>query len=99
MAIARHHSALTPIPFDKQLVTAGTPEDLVTIPAGKRGVRIHLSVLVTNARLGFDATAGPTELRVGNGDVYQDEVTIRERVSFVGDPGGKPRIYGVVWCE
>ena len=99
MAITRYRRALTPLPFDRQLTTAGNPEDLVLIPAGKVGVRIHLSVLVKDCRIGFDVTAGPTGLRVANGDFYADDVTIRSRVSFVGDPNGKPRLYGIVWLE
>jgi hypothetical protein len=90
---------LTPVSFDKHLTTAGIPEDLVVLPAGMTGVSVALWVLTTNARIAFDAIAGPTGLRIATGGTYQqDGITVRDKLSFLGDPGGKPRIYGVIWC-
>jgi len=103
MPISRQPSprGQVPVAFDKTLTTAGTAEDLVLVPAGLEGVSLSLDVLTANARIGFDATAGPTGSRVltGSGRYTWDNITVRTRVSFNNDGSGKPRIWGTLWCR
>lgn len=86
-------------PFDLTLATAGTAEDLVTVPVNKLGRSISLvnegpgSVFIE-----FDGVATLTSVEVTRRESYSEaHLAIGAKVSFIGETGKTPRVRGVLW--
>lgn len=89
----------TPTPFNATLAIADTAEDFVTVPALKKGRSLTLknkgpgSVFIA-----FDATATVSDLEIESRDNYNEfNVEIATKISFIGDTGKTPRIFGILW--
>ncbi len=100
MPFAPARFGATPFYFDKKLDEEEEPEDLVALPAGMVGIAVSLHVRKHDARIAFDAEADEDSLLVRKDEGYsQEHITIRERISFVGDDDKKPNVSGVVWAR
>lgn len=98
--IVRTPVADTDTPFDQTLTTAGTAEDLVTVPASKKGRIISLvNEGPGDVALAFDATATVAGLLLIEGDAYDENgLEIDTKVSFINVTTGEtPRVRGVLW--
>ena len=87
-------------PFDVTLAIAATAEDLITVPAGKKGRLISLvNEGPGEVALAFDATATITDLLLGEGDAYDEHnLEITTNVSFINVTASEtPRVHGVLW--
>ncbi len=86
-------------PFDVTLAVADTAEDVVVPPGGKTIRRIN----VVNHGPGvvfleFDDTATTSSLEVERRGTYDEaDIGVSTNISFIGEPGKKPRVTGVVW--
>lgn len=90
----------TPTPFDETLTTAGTAQDLVSVPVGKKGRAVSLVNEGPGAvALAFDATATASDLLLEEGDAYDEhDLEVDTKVSFINVTLGQtPRIRGVLW--
>ena len=86
-------------PFDVTLALAGTAQDLVTVPVGRKGRIISLvNEGPGKVYLGFDATATITSLVLERGDQYSESLLeLATKVSFVGGATNLPRVRGILW--
>lgn len=89
----------TPTPFNVILAAADTAEDLATVPALKKGRNFTLknkgpgSVFIA-----FDADATTADVEVEAKDNYSEiNVEIDTRISFIGEAGKTPRVFGILW--
>lgn len=90
----------TATPFNNTLAVAGTAEDLVTIPATKKGRTISLiNDGPGDVAIAFDATATPTSLVLKQGEAYSDSgLELSTNVSFINvTPAVLPVVRGVLW--
>ena len=85
--------------FDVTLAVVDTAEDLVTVPATKTGRTISIvNEGPGTAYVAFDGDAALTDLELGKGDAYADDLlAISTKVSFIGESGKQPRLRGVLW--
>ena len=86
-------------PFDVTLAVAGTAQDWVAVPGGKKGRSISLvNEGPGTAFIAFDSTATLTSLVLDRGDMYSEALLeISTKVSFVGQTGLVPRVRGILW--
>ncbi len=87
-------------PFNNTLNVAAAAEDLVVVPAGKRGRVVSLLNEGPGAvALAFDATATVSDFLLEEGDGYADQgLEIASKISFINvTPGQTPRVRGVLW--
>ncbi len=90
----------TPTPFDNVLNTAGTAEDLVFVPALKKGRIVSLlNEGPGDVALAFDATATAADLLLREGDAYSENgLEIDTKISFINVTVGQtPRVRGILW--
>ncbi len=90
----------TDTPFDVTLTTAGTAEDLATVPATKKGRAVSLfNHGPGNVRLGFDGTATVADLLLLEGEAYDEAgLELSTKVSFLNATVGQlPRVRGILW--
>lgn len=90
----------TATPFEVTLTTAATAEDLVTVPASKKGRAISLiNDGPGDIAIAFDGTATVTSLVLRQGEAYSDNgLEISTNVSFINvTPASLPVVRGVLW--
>lgn len=90
----------TPTPFNVPLATADTAEDLVTVPASKKGRVVSLVNEGPGAvALAFDATATVADLLLEEGDAYDEhDLEISTNLSFINVTAAQtPRVRGILW--
>lgn len=87
-------------PFLVTLTTPATAEDLVTVPATKKG---RIISLVNDGpgtiALAFDAVATTSDLNLKEGEAYSEaKLLIATKVSFINVTVGQtPAVRGVLW--
>lgn len=88
------------VPINKTLTVAGTAEDLATVPAGKKGRKFSLvNEGPGSAFIQIDGTADGDSTEVRPGDVwYEENLAIATNLSFIGEPGKKPKVRGALWA-
>lgn len=94
------HVADTDTPFDVTLAVAGTAEDLVLVPGGKKGRIISLvNEGPGEIALKADTTATASDTLVEVGEAYsEDRLEISTKFSFINVTVGlTPRVRGVLW--
>jgi hypothetical protein len=85
---------------DGTLTTAGTAQDLVTVPVGLKGMKVSLvNRGPGDAAVAFDATAVATDTLIKSGEAYsEDGIEFATKISFINvSAGKKPRLTGVIW--
>ncbi len=90
----------TSTPFDVTLAVTATAEDLVTVPAQKKGRAVSLvNEGPGEVAIAFDATATVADLLLGEGDAYDEHnLEISTNVSFINvTPTETPRVHGILW--
>ena len=89
----------TPTPFNVTLAVADVAEDLVTVPALKKGRNLTLKNKGPGSVfLAFDADATTADVEVEAKDNYSEVgIEIDTKVSFIGEAGKTPRVFGVLW--
>ncbi|KKN82250.1 hypothetical protein LCGC14_0310630 [marine sediment metagenome] len=86
--------------FNVTLAVAGTAEDLVTVPSGKKGRIVSIVNEGPGAiAVAFDVTATTSDLLLEEGDAYADQgLEISTNVSFINVTVSEtPRVRGVLW--
>lgn len=90
----------TSTPFDVTLATPATAEDLVLVPAGKKGRSIDLvNEGPGDVAVKFDGTAGVTDVLITEGSAYSASfLEVATNVSFINvTPAVSPNVHGVLW--
>lgn len=90
----------TATPFNVTLTTAGTAQDLVAVPALKKGRTIALvNDGPGDVAIAFDTTATVTALVIKAGEAYSDEaLQISTKLSFINVTlASTPTVRGVLW--
>lgn len=90
----------TATPFSVTLTTAGTAQDLVLVPATKKGRVVSLvNDGPGSVALAFDATATITGLVLKSGESYSDTgLEISTKISFINvTVAALPVVRGVLW--
>lgn len=92
----------TPLPFDVTLGVVDVPQDFVTIPGGKKGMKISVFNYGPGSawiHANGTATLAPPSIELKVNDTYYDDgLGILNRWSFVGDIGLLPHIRGMAWA-
>ena len=88
------------VPINKTLAVVNTAEDLVLVPAGKKGRKFSLvNEGPGSAFIQVDGTATLTSTEVKVKDVwYEDGVQVITKLSFIGETGKQPHVRGVLWA-
>lgn len=87
------------VAFDVTLAVAGTAEDLVLVPVGKRGRTLSIvNEGPGDAAIKFDGTATATDVLLKKGDAMaQDNLELSTKVSFINVGGAQqPRLRGML---
>lgn len=90
----------TSTPFDVTLAVAATAEDLVSVPANKKGRAVSLvNEGPGTVAIAFDATAIVTDLLLEEGDAYDEhDLEIATKLSFINvTAAATPRVRGILW--
>lgn len=90
----------TSTPFNVTLTTADTAEDLVTVPASKKGRAVSLiNDGPGDVAIAFDATATTADLNLKQGEAYSDDdLEVSTKLSFINvTPASLPHVRGVLW--
>src|SRR5574341_1646234 len=90
----------TDTPFDNTLAVAGTAEDLVTVPALKKGRTVSLvNEGPGEVAIAFDATATVADLLLKEGEAYSEiNLEVSTKLSFINVTASQtPRVRGVLW--
>lgn len=90
----------TSTPINKTLTTAGTAEDLVTVPVGRKGRSLSIvnegpgDIAIKN-----DATATATDTLVREGEAYAESgLEVSTKFSFINvTAAATPFVRGVLW--
>ena len=86
-------------PFDVTLAAAATAEDLVLVPATKRGRTLSIvNEGPGDAAIKFDGTATATDVLLKEGDAFNnDNLDFATKVSFINvTTGDQPRLRGML---
>lgn len=88
------------VPVGKTLAVAGTAEDLATVPVGKKCRKFSfINEGPGTAYVEVDGTATTASVPVEPKDAWsEDGVAVSTKFSFIGEPGKKPKVRGVIWC-
>ena len=87
------------VAFDVTLAVAATAEDLVLVPATKRGRTLSIiNEGPGDAAVKFDGTATATDVLLKEGDAMaQDNLALVTKVSFINvTVGAQPRLRGML---
>ena len=87
------------VAFDETLTVAGTAEDLVLVPATKRGRTLSIvNEGPGDAAVKFDGTATATDVLLKEGDsMAQDNLDLTTKVSFINvGASNLPRLRGML---
>jgi len=87
----------TDTPFDVTLAVAATAEDLVSVPALKKGRILSLiNEGPGDVAIKFDATATATDTLIKEGEAYSEAgLEVSTKVSFINvTPAALPRVRG-----
>lgn len=87
------------VAFDVTLATPATAEDLVLVPATKRGRTLSIvNEGPGDAAVKFDGTATATDVLLKEGDAMaQDNLDLTTKVSFINvTVGASPRLRGML---
>lgn len=87
------------VAFDVTLTVPATAEDLVTVPASKRGRTLSIvNEGPGDAAIKFDATATAADVLLKEGDSFaQDNLDLTTKVSFINvTVGAQPRLRGML---
>jgi hypothetical protein len=90
----------TDTPFNVTLATTDIAQDLVLVPAAKKGRAVSLVNEGPGAvALAFDSTATVSGLLLETGDAYDEHnLEVSTKVSFINKvTGDTPRVRGVLW--
>ncbi|KKN60388.1 hypothetical protein LCGC14_0532220 [marine sediment metagenome] len=93
-------SADTSTPFDVTLAVTATAEDLVSVPALKKGRAVSLvNEGPGEVAIAFDATATTSDLFLEEGDAYDEhDLEVSTNISFINVTTGQtPRVRGILW--
>lgn len=88
------------VPINKTLAVVNTAEDLVLVPATKKGRQFSLvNEGPGSAFIQVDGTATllSTEVKVKD-TWYETALSISTRLSFIGETGKQPHVRGVLWA-
>lgn len=89
------------VPIQKTLAVANTAEDLVLVPAGKKGKRFTIINMGPGAAyVEVDGTATLASIKLPSGATWTEDsdVQISTKFSFIGDTGQTPTVTGVLWA-
>ncbi len=90
----------TPTSFDVTLAVTATAEDLVAVPALKKGRMVSIvNEGPGAAAVAFDNTATVTDILLEVGDTYDDQgLEFVTNISFINvTSSAQPRLRGVIW--
>ena len=100
-AVGQREYADEAVPFDETLAVADTAQDAITPPTGKTGRRISIvNEGPGKAFIAFDGTATTADLPIEKRGSYDEvDITVTTNISFVGEAGKTPRVYGILWSN
>lgn len=89
-------------PFTVTLTTAGTAQDLVSVPANLIGRQFSVKNYGPgDAAIAFDRTATATDTLLKAGESYSDDnLSVGMKVSFINvTTNKKPQLSGILWSS